>query len=697
MSRLSERSVNYQVRALVISVLLVFPLLTGLVVVQLANQNRAASLLTLALGPAFDANNAAMIDMTEANAGWSQVMGGETPVIRYRLKQELVKGDFDTVGRALSSTTIDADQRRTYEALLDKERATATAWFAAASRAEAELGTSLGTSSTAEADAVRAFRDFRDANRSLFAALKVERDHARSDARARITFTMALVGGTALVTLALLAAWGRIFRGSVVRPLERLREVVDRQRDGDRQATAEPSGATEVRALATELNGLTRANAILEEQQRAVLASHELVIEVGRLVHAAPDVEEALDSVCARLGEGLAADRVLLYTHDDDGEISEHTQWHRPDLPDLPRLPPSLGPEVQRVTDELRSRGTFFGVPDFLDPQVQSQERAQGFYRATGARSLLMVPVGSGERGLGVLALMMVDGPRRWRRHEIQAVQQCAGYVAQSVIALELSELQAEQVRRLTELDSQKTDFMATVSHELRTPLTSIVGYLEMLEDGDYGELSQRQVEALGTVERNAVRLRGMIEDLLVLNKIEASGVQPSLATVSVASLVAATVEVLGPQAAVAEVSLQTAPVDPNLMVSVEPRHLERALLNLGSNAVKFTPAGGRVELTAVRDGDDVVVTVADSGIGIPAADLDQLFGRFFRASNATAAAIPGTGLGLAIVRQIVEGHDGQLTLESTEGEGTTVRIRLPLVTPDPADAAGNDEHVPAV
>jgi signal transduction histidine kinase len=182
-------------------------------------------------------------------------------------------------------------------------------------------------------------------------------------------------------------------------------------------------------------------------------------------------------------------------------------------------------------------------------------------------------------------------------------------------------------------------------------------------------------------VERNAVRLRGMIEDLLVLNKIEASGVQPSLATVPVAGLVASAVEVLRPQAALAEVSLQTAPVDSALMVSVEPRHLERALLNLGSNALKFTPAGGRVEITAVGDGDDVVITVADTGIGIPAADLDQLFGRFFRASNATAAAIPGTGLGLAIVRQIIEGHDGELTLESTEGEGTTVRVRLPLAS----------------
>jgi signal transduction histidine kinase len=308
-----------------------------------------------------------------------------------------------------------------------------------------------------------------------------------------------------------------------------------------------------------------------------------------------------------------------------------------------------------------------------------------------------MVPVGAGERGLGVLALLMVDSPRRWRRHEIQSAQQCGGYVAQSVVALQLRQMQDEQVRRLTELDVQKTDFLATVSHELRTPLTSIVGYLEMLEDGDYGTLSEHQVEALGTVERNAVRLRGMIEDLLVLNKIEASGVQSSLVEVAVADLIAGAVEVLRPQAALAEVDLQTAPVHSALVVSVDQRHLERVLLNLGSNALKFTPAGGRVEITGVRDGDDVVITVADTGIGIPEADLDRLFDRFFRASNATAAAIPGTGLGLAIVRQIVEGHGGSLTLESTEGVGTTVRVRLPLVTGGGAGATGNDQAVPAV
>ena len=115
---------------------------------------------------------------------------------------------------------------------------------------------------------------------------------------------------------------------------------------------------------------------------------------------------------------------------------------------------------------------------------------------------------------------------------------------------------------------------------------------------------------------------------------------------------------------------------------------MERTFINLGSNAVKFTPAGGRVELTAEREGDRVRITVADSGIGIPAEDQAQLFQRFFRARNAHDAAIPGTGLGLVIARTIVTGHGGDLQLTSVEGEGTTVSVWLPLVRAD----AGNDQ-----
>ena len=691
MTPLSTRPVNTQLRALVLSVAVVIPVAAALVLSQLMRQGDAADRLTLALGPAFDANNAAMIDMTEASGGWAELVSGGTPVVRYRLKKELVRADLEEVSKAIASPSVRPHEESRFRALLEKQRRSADDWFRAAERAEDLGGSSLSASSTAEAEAIRAFREYRDSNRALFAALRAERDHARSEARAAIQFNLVLVTATATLVVALLLAWWILLRRSVLHPLENLRNVVARQRDGDRDARADPdTGAAEVRALAGDFNGLTRANQVLNERQAAVLLSHQLALDVARVVHSAPDVDTAMYSVCAMLGEGLSVDRVLLYTHDEEGRVAERTQWHRYDLPDLPPLPPSLGQAVHDVNSELRQDAAFFAISDFLDPEVQEQERAQGFYRATGARSLLMVPVGVGERGLGVLALLMVDAPRRWRRHEIQSAQQCAGYVAQSITSLKLREMQDEQVHQLTEIDRQTTDFMATVSHELRTPLTSIAGYLEMLEDGDYGELSARQQEALATIGRNSQRLRGMIEDLLVLNRIEASGLQPSLVDVPVGRLLGDVLEVLLPAAAMAEVDLQMAPVDPALVVAVDPLQMERTFINLGSNAVKFTPAGGQVEVTAERDGEGVVVTIRDNGIGIPEGDLGKLFQRFFRARNAADAAIPGTGLGLVIARTIVEGHGGRMALESQEGEGTTIRVWLPLVE---ASRAGNAEH----
>ena len=127
-----------------------------------------------------------------------------------------------------------------------------------------------------------------------------------------------------------------------------------------------------------------------------------------------------------------------------------------------------------------------------------------------------------------------------------------------------------------------------------------------------------------------------------------------------------------------AGVSLVVDPVDPDLSIRVDRGQLERSLINLGSNAVKFTPAGGRATIAAKQVDGRVVITVTDTGIGIPEKDLPDLFDRFFRASNATAAAIPGTGLGLAIVRAIVEGHGGELQVDSVEDRGTVMTVVLP-------------------
>ena len=681
MTPLGQRSVTTQLKVLGVSLLLLVPGVGAASMATLVSQSRDIQALTLALGPAFDANNAALIDMTEANADWSQSVGGSTPSTEYRAKRSTIVTELGNLENAIASPALTGADHQRFSGLMRKQRSAVDAWFSAAAQAETPRGT---TARVAETDAISTFGVFRQANRALSEQIRVERDEARNGSRLSISVVAGVVVLTALLAMAIVVSGWRLLQGSVSRPLGRLRAVLEKHRDGDRSAQADiTAGAVEVRALAADFNGLANANQVLQDQQGLVLLSQQLALDVARAVHTADDIDHAMHLVCAMLGEGLSADRVLLYIHDDAGQIDERSQWRRYDLPALPPLPPSLAHEVRSVSDELRRAVSVYAASDYLAPEVQNDERSQRFYRATGARSVLLLPVGVGDQGLGVLALMMVDGPRRWRRYEIHAAQECAGYAAQTITSLRLREMQDVQVQQLRELDRQKTDFMATVSHELRTPLTSISGYLELLEDGDYGELSAPQRSALSIVDRNTSRLRGLIEDLLVLNKIEATGLKSEVEDVSVAALVAGVVELLRPVAEDGKVELVVAPIDPALVVRVDRSQLERSLINLGSNAVKFTPAGGRATLGAFAQDDQVVIEVADTGIGIPARDLDRLFDRFFRASNATDAAIPGTGLGLAIVRAIVEGHGGELLVESVEGEGTTMRVVLARAAPD--------------
>jgi signal transduction histidine kinase len=185
----------------------------------------------------------------------------------------------------------------------------------------------------------------------------------------------------------------------------------------------------------------------------------------------------------------------------------------------------------------------------------------------------------------------------------------------------------------------------------------------------------------LGIIERNTARLRGLIEDLLVLNRIESAGLIPGDSDVSVREVVRQTVEELLPVAGKSSVGLHLATDEDPATVTGDRAQLQRALVNIVSNAIKFTPSEGTVRVSCRVDpvADEVVVTCQDTGIGIPQADLEHLFTRFFRASNAARQAIPGTGLGLAIVQAIVELHHGRLALTSAEGEGTTVVLRFPL------------------
>ena len=234
------------------------------------------------------------------------------------------------------------------------------------------------------------------------------------------------------------------------------------------------------------------------------------------------------------------------------------------------------------------------------------------------------------------------------------------------------------QVRELEELDRIRSEFVATVSHELRTPLTSIIGQVELLSDGDLGALSTSQARGLDMVGRNSERLLTLIEDLLTLNDIESSGLRLRLEQVPIGHLLDDVRNLVASTAAAKSVGL-TVVCRPGVgIVRVDREQLDRALLNLLTNAVKFTPPGGTVVIGASREGSDLVLTVADTGLGIPADEQDRLFTRFFRSSVATRLAIQGTGLGLVIVKRIVEEHGGTISIVSAADVGTTVTIRIP-------------------
>jgi two-component system, OmpR family, phosphate regulon sensor histidine kinase PhoR len=237
-----------------------------------------------------------------------------------------------------------------------------------------------------------------------------------------------------------------------------------------------------------------------------------------------------------------------------------------------------------------------------------------------------------------------------------------------------------EQERRLVdelrEVDRTKTDFLSTVSHELRTPLTSIAGVADMLRD-DNSPLTPEQREMLEVIDRSTMRLRNLIEDLLTLSRIETGEFGTRRQTMDIRAAVAAAVTAVEPSVRRGGLALHT-DYPAALMIGADPNQIDRVMVNLLSNAVKFTPAGGQIWVRVATEGDRALISVSDNGIGIPEAEQPALFDRFYRASNATAHAIPGTGLGLTIVRTIVANHDGELTLYSKEGQGTTVVIRLP-------------------
>ena len=238
------------------------------------------------------------------------------------------------------------------------------------------------------------------------------------------------------------------------------------------------------------------------------------------------------------------------------------------------------------------------------------------------------------------------------------------------------------------ELDRVKSDFLSVVSHEFKTPLHSIKGFVDIILMGKTGPVSDTQRDFLQTVRQQAEVLQNMINDLLEFSRLEAGQIRLRVEAVPMGQLVQSVVERMTPLAQEGNIQLiNQVPAD-LAAIQADRARLEQVITNLCSNAFKFTPAHGLVTIRGEDLGQEVHISVSDTGIGIPSDQLERIFERFYQVDGSATRSYRGTGLGLTICKHIVEYHGGRIWAESVEGQGSTFHVVLPKTQPEPEKLA---------
>ncbi|MCK5661199.1 MAG: HAMP domain-containing histidine kinase, partial [Methanosarcinales archaeon] len=244
---------------------------------------------------------------------------------------------------------------------------------------------------------------------------------------------------------------------------------------------------------------------------------------------------------------------------------------------------------------------------------------------------------------------------------------------------LSMNESLASANDQLQEVDRIKSDFLNTMSHELRTPLTAIIGYSSLLLQNMGGTLTEKQETYVDGIHRSGNHLLSLINEILDLSKIEAGKMKLNVESVDVNSVIGDALISEIPQADTRNQTINVDVVKGISPVAADYGRLKQVLINLVSNAIKFTPDGGRVDIRAYNDDDDYVrIDVSDNGVGIQEKDISKLFTRFMQLDSKLSRQHAGTGLGLSIVEEFIKLMGGEVLVESEYGSGSTFSVRLP-------------------
>jgi len=312
------------------------------------------------------------------------------------------------------------------------------------------------------------------------------------------------------------------------------------------------------------------------------------------------------------------------------------------------------------------------------DVREDAEYRLRGLAQTADFRSILAVPLLRDGQPIGAITVARPE-PRPFPPKQVALLETFAD---QAVIAIEnvrlFTEIQ-DKTQQLEIANRHKSEFLANMSHELRTPLNAVIGFSEVLLERMFGEVNPKQEEYLQDILSSGKHLLSLINDILDLSKIEAGRMELEAQSFDLPAALDNALTLIKERAARNSIKLEVH-VDPQIgEIVADERKVKQVLLNLLSNAVKFTPEGGKITMSASLNDGAVAVSVADTGIGIAAADQQAVFEEFRQVGTDYARKREGTGLGLALARRLVELHGGTLSLQSEIGKGSTFTFTLPV------------------
>ncbi len=400
----------------------------------------------------------------------------------------------------------------------------------------------------------------------------------------------------------------------------------------------------------------------------------EALADVGEALNATLDPDEVLTTIVTRAVQISGTDGGSLMEFDEESSLFRVRTAYGTSPEVIEQLRQSRIDLHETFVGRAAASGSPAQIRDLgkaeLDPHLQV------LYDA-GWRSLVAIPLNRPDRIVGALVV------RRKQPGDFsdETCELLLAFASQSAIALTNARLHQElgrQSEALAEASQHKSEFLASMSHELRTPLNAVIGFSEVLLERMFGELNDRQADYLTDILGAGRHLLALLNDVLDLSKVEAGRMELELTSFDMSAVLEYTHSMVRARAVAHRVEIALdLPDEPLGLVRADELRIRQVLLNLLTNAVKFTPDGGSVTVAARRRDGDLVVTVADTGIGIAPADQARVFDSFQQGSR-SAATTEGTGLGLTLTKRIIELHGGTMWLDSAPGRGSTFGFSLP-------------------